>query len=73
MSEPTAPSLEGRVVEVILTIRKHLLFPKLMLAESEVYIKWVMLEVVFWEDLVAAQREDAESPQGCIFIWDLKN
>lgn len=40
MSVPTALCLEGRVVDVIFTIRKHLLFPKLMLVESEVYIRW---------------------------------
>lgn len=39
MSDPTALSLEGRVVGVIFTIGKHPLFSKLLLAESEVYIK----------------------------------
>jgi hypothetical protein len=39
LSDPTALSLEGRVAGVIFPIGKPPQFPRLMLAESEVYIK----------------------------------
>lgn len=73
LSDPTALSLEGRVVGVISPLESILFSLSSCLQNLRFILNVVMVEVIFWENLAATHREDAGTPQGWIFIWDLKN
>lgn len=62
MSDPTVLSLEVRVVEIFSPLGRILVSLSSCLQNLSFILNEVMLEVAFWEDLVAAPRGYRDTP-----------